>query len=148
MKGFTKTLDGVVIPEWLDVNGHMNVAHYMAAFDAAMFELLERMGIDQAAIAAGSPTLVGSRINIAHRKELLEGDHFEVWSGIVGIGNRAMTVVQRMTSNKAIRATCNILAVPFSLETRCAVAVTPEMQKSARAFVIEGITDPFPDLKV
>lgn len=37
-----------VIPEWIDYNGHMNVAYYVLAFDHATDRLLEEIGIGNA----------------------------------------------------------------------------------------------------
>ena len=36
---------GRVRKEWIDYNGHMNVAYYVLAFDLALDVLYERMGI-------------------------------------------------------------------------------------------------------
>ena len=38
---------GKVIPEWIDVNGHMNVAYYVRAFDLAVDEQWIQLGITQ-----------------------------------------------------------------------------------------------------
>ena len=38
-------LRGKVLPEWIDVNGHMNVAYYVLVFDRAIDVLWERLGI-------------------------------------------------------------------------------------------------------
>ena len=37
--------EGVVLPEWIDVNGHMNVAYYVLAFDLGVDALWEDLGI-------------------------------------------------------------------------------------------------------
>lgn len=36
-----------VQPEWIDYNGHMNVAYYLRAFDLALDGLFERIGLTQ-----------------------------------------------------------------------------------------------------
>jgi acyl-CoA thioester hydrolase len=41
----TRVAEGVVKPEWIDVNGHMNVAYYVLAFDLAVDALWEGFGI-------------------------------------------------------------------------------------------------------
>lgn len=37
-----------VRPEWIDYNGHMNVAYYLLAFDLALDALFDRIGLTQA----------------------------------------------------------------------------------------------------
>jgi len=41
----SRVADGVVKPEWIDANGHMNVAYYVLAFDLAVDALWEAFGI-------------------------------------------------------------------------------------------------------
>ena len=39
---------GVVLPEWIDINGHMNVAYYVLAFDHATDAFFDYIGLDSA----------------------------------------------------------------------------------------------------
>ena len=38
--------ESVVQPEWIDYNGHMNVAFYVLAFDHATDAFLDHIGLD------------------------------------------------------------------------------------------------------
>ena len=40
-----EVLRGDVRDEWIDVNDHMNVASYLAAFDLAVVAFRERLGV-------------------------------------------------------------------------------------------------------
>ena len=40
-KGWLRTHTQTVQPDWIDYNGHMNVAYYTKAFDIAFDEVLE-----------------------------------------------------------------------------------------------------------
>jgi len=140
-------IDGVVFPDWIDINGHMNVAHYMDIFDKSMFNLLARMHINEQSIREGRLTMVASRINMAYRKELLEGDDFQIWAGITGIGGHSMTVSQRLMRGSVAYATCDILAISFSPVERRAVAMEEHVRARAEEFVVDGMKDPFAALK-
>ena len=39
-----RNLEGVVLPEWIDANGHMNLAYYVVLFDQATDLLYDRAG--------------------------------------------------------------------------------------------------------
>ena len=39
---------GKVLPEWIDHNGHMNLAYYVLAFDLATDEFFDGFGLNQA----------------------------------------------------------------------------------------------------
>ena len=143
MKGFVFTGCDVVRPEWVDVNGHMNIAHYTDVFDRAMSRLLAKMGIDRASITAGETTMVASRIHMVYRKEMLEGESFEVWSGIASLNQNSMTITQRIKSGFGIRATCDILAVAFCPVTRRAVCIPDGVHGRAKTCQVPGILDFF-----
>ena len=38
---------GTVLPEWIDYNGHMNVAFYMLAFDQATDAFFDYLGMGE-----------------------------------------------------------------------------------------------------
>ena len=45
-----------VLPEWIDYNGHMNVAYYTLAFDDALDDFLDKIGIGEDYVTAVSYT--------------------------------------------------------------------------------------------
>jgi len=40
-------MEQTIPPEWLDLNGHVNVRHYLALYDAASWPMLAAMGLDE-----------------------------------------------------------------------------------------------------
>ena len=40
--------EGMVPPEWIDANGHMNLAYYVVLFDQATDLLYDELGVGQA----------------------------------------------------------------------------------------------------
>ena len=71
MKGFILTAQGIVSPEWIDRNGHMNITSYMALFDQGTDILFQKFGL-AVSETDSDITMVAGRIYIEHRKELLE----------------------------------------------------------------------------
>ena len=54
---------GNVLPEWIDLNKHMNVAFYVLAFDQAVDALWERFGITwQNEMVTGEPFVITTQI--------------------------------------------------------------------------------------
>jgi acyl-CoA thioester hydrolase len=43
--GLPSVMERVVPPGWLDLNGHVNVRHYLELFDAASWPMLEAFGL-------------------------------------------------------------------------------------------------------
>jgi len=42
-----EVMRGQVLPEWIDINDHMNVAYYLLAFDRAVDVLWSQFGLDE-----------------------------------------------------------------------------------------------------
>ena len=65
-----------VPPEWIDYNGHMNVAYYTLAFDQALDEVLEPIGIGETLARQGKFGPMALQTQIHYLDELLEGTEF------------------------------------------------------------------------
>jgi len=66
-----------VPPEWIDYNGHMNVAYYTMAFDNALDEILEeRLGIGESLAREGRLGPMALQTQIHYLGELVEGTEF------------------------------------------------------------------------
>ena len=42
------TFEGEVLPQWIDANGHLNLAYYVVLFDQATDALYDVVGVGQA----------------------------------------------------------------------------------------------------
>lgn len=68
----------VVKPEWLDENGHMNVANYLRAFDHGGEVFFRDCGIGWDYTREGEGTIFMTNCDLDFRRELLEDDPLEV----------------------------------------------------------------------
>jgi acyl-CoA thioester hydrolase len=72
-----RTRNRRVPPEWIDYNGHMNVAYYTMAFDNALDEILEEsIGIGETLAREGRMGPMALQTQIHYLGELVEGDEF------------------------------------------------------------------------
>ena len=74
-----ETYRSMVHPWECDTVDHFTTAFYFAAFDSANWHLLQRLGLDPAAIAALEPTAGQTRF----MRELRAGDTFHIVSGVL-----------------------------------------------------------------
>lgn len=142
MKGFILTVSGIVPTGWIDRNGHMNVTSYMALFDQGTDILLQKSGL-LASEADSDITVVAGRIFIEHRKELLEGEGWELWSGFAAVHPSFMTLTHRLRGGASLRAVCDIRGAVFSKSTRTAVNLDQERLWQARTLLVPGLADRF-----
>ena len=61
---------GEVLPEWIDVNNHMNVAYYVLAFDKAVDALWEQFGITDDYINVSNSSTFAVESHITWQREL------------------------------------------------------------------------------
>jgi acyl-CoA thioester hydrolase len=87
---------GVVLPEWIDLNGHMNLAYYTVLFDYATDLLFEAIGIGRAyKDASGHGTFVAETHNL-YERELLVGDEVRVATQILGADAKRIHLAHEM----------------------------------------------------
>lgn len=111
---------GTVKPEWIDVNGHMNVAYYVLAFDQAVDSLWTRIGItaDYVAETRGSTFAVES--HVTWQRELRNGDPFVITSQIVAFDQKRIHQFQRLyhAKERYLAATAEWMNLHVDLTTR------------------------------
>jgi acyl-CoA thioester hydrolase len=119
LQGFTVT-EGVVRPEWIDINGHMNVAYYVLAFDKAVDDLWAQFGITDEYIRSGTGTTFAVECHVTYQRELREGDPYRVTSEILAYDEKRIHHFQRMyhAGEKFLSATAEWMALHVDPGTR------------------------------
>ena len=84
-----RDLPGTVVkPEWIDHNGHMNLAYYLLAFDQASDHLTDYLGLTAAYKAAtNSATFVGD-VHVTYKQEVLEGDPLRITGRVIACDSK------------------------------------------------------------
>lgn len=110
----------VVKPEWIDHNGHMNVAYYLLAFDEAVGELFDFFGLTRAHKREHQcATFVGD-FHIRYVRELLEGDPVRITHQLVGCDRKRMHVCQSMYHGESgyLAAQSEVMSLHIDMQTR------------------------------
>ncbi len=70
-----------VRPEWIDYNGHMNVAFYVLAFDYATDAFFDYLGLGHKYFEKANCSTFAVEMNVSYVRELHEGDPiaFRTW---------------------------------------------------------------------
>ncbi|MEH6402569.1 MAG: thioesterase family protein [Sneathiella sp.] len=72
--GFIKINKQNVLPEWIDYNGHMNVAFYVMVFDQSLDELLDLIGLTRAYRKESGCSVFVLETHVTYLQEVKEGD--------------------------------------------------------------------------
>ena len=87
---------GKVLPEWIDINGHMNVAYYILAFDLAVDTLWRQLGITDEYIETTQCSTFAVDCHVTYQAELNEAEPFVVTSQILAYDDKRIHQFQRM----------------------------------------------------
>jgi acyl-CoA thioester hydrolase len=123
----TSIAKGKVKLEWIDVNGHMNVAWYVLIFDLAVDELWAEFGITDEYIKETNGSTFAVECHITYQTELLEDDPYIVTSQILAYDEKRIHHFQRLyhAETQVLAATAEWMNLYIDLGTR-KVSVWPE----------------------
>ena len=113
-----------VRPEWIDYNGHMNVAYYTMAFDHAIDRFLEDvLGVGESFVAAERHGPYALQSHVHYLGELLEGETFDFTCRMVDCDAKRMHLFLEMRkADGSVAATCEQLLMNVNLEARRSAA--------------------------
>ena len=86
----------VILPEWIDYNGHMNVAYYVLVFDRATDDFFDFMGMDAEYRAAGNVSAFTAEMHVNYIREAKEGDEVYVTTQLLGYDAKRFHYFHRM----------------------------------------------------
>src|SRR5579872_5820 len=76
--------EGEVLPQWIDANGHMNLAYYVVLFDGATDALYDVLGVGQAYRDATGNSTFTAETHTLYEREVREGERVHVVPHLLG----------------------------------------------------------------
>ena len=86
----------VVRPEYIDWNGHMNVAYYVLVFDHATDALFDHIGLDEAYRKERDFTTFTLEAQVTYQREVLEGDPLRITTQLLDYDHKRAHYFHRM----------------------------------------------------
>jgi acyl-CoA thioester hydrolase len=124
-----ETSSGVVKPEWIDHNGHMNVAYYLMAFDESIGELFDIIGLTREHKKANNcATFVGD-FHIHYARELLQGDPIRITHQVVDCDPKRIHLCQSMyhAEQGYLAARSELISLHIDMSVRRVAPMAPEI---------------------
>ena len=82
--------------EWLDYNGHLNVAYYVVAFDHACDDFLDHIGLTEAFRARSGGTTFAAEMHITYQREVVDGDPLRFTGHLLGFDEKRIHFILHM----------------------------------------------------
>jgi len=111
---------GRVLPEWIDVNDHMNVAYYVLAFDQGVDALWSRFGITDDHIREYQSSTFAVESHVIYRRELKFDEAFLITAQILAFDEKRIHQFQRLyrADDQCLAATAEWMNLHVDLDTR------------------------------
>jgi acyl-CoA thioester hydrolase len=109
-----------VRPEWIDYNGHMNVAYYVLAFDHATDSLLDHAGLGIAYVRETNRSVFVLEMHVTYEREVRAGDPLAFTTRILDIDAKRVHLIHAMhhAAEGWLAATNELVLMHIDLEAR------------------------------
>ncbi|PIE83719.1 MAG: thioesterase-like protein [Candidatus Contendobacter odensis] len=117
--------NGVVPTEWIDNNGHMNVAYYVLAFDHATDALMSELGMGQDYLDSENCSAFVVESHVNYQRELVAGDPMRITTQLLGFDSKRIHYFHRMyhAEKKFLSATTELIVIHVDMNQRHSVAM-------------------------
>ncbi|HYG91017.1 MAG TPA: thioesterase family protein [Azospirillum sp.] len=119
-----------VRPEWIDYNGHMNVAYYLLAFDHATDAVLDHFGIGKDYAETQSRSMFAVEAHLTYAREVTEGDGLRFASTVLAADAKRLHLFHTMhrAEEGFLAATAEFMLVHVDLADRRTVPFSEEIR--------------------
>ena len=116
-----------VHPDWIDYNGHMNVAYYLLAFDHATDDFFDFLGLDEPYRTTTGNSTFAVEAHVTYQREVGEGDDLRFTTQLLGFDEKRIHFIHHMyhAQEGFLAATAEWLSLHIDLNRR-RVAPFPE----------------------
>ncbi|MBT5562815.1 MAG: thioesterase-like protein [Rhodospirillaceae bacterium] len=126
----------IVDADWVDYNGHMNVAYYVLVFDHAtdaMLELLD-MGADYRERTDSSDFVIES--HVSYLSEVVKEDPLQVTSLLLGFDDKRLHLFHHMyhRQSEQLCATIELMLVHVDMKSRRSAKFPGHVKENLRTF--------------
>ena len=107
-------------PEWIDYNGHMNVAYYVLVFDYATEAFWNYLGIGEEYLKRTGNSTFALESHITYQGEVKLGERVRVASQLLGVDAKRLHYMHRMyhADKGYLASTLECVSLHVSLTTR------------------------------
>ncbi|MBQ0718957.1 MAG: thioesterase family protein [Gammaproteobacteria bacterium] len=85
-----------VDPDWVDYNGHMNLAYYVLAFDKATDNFYDQLGIGLDYRAQEDSSMFTLGINVDYLREVFQGDELRITTQLLELDKKRLRYIHQM----------------------------------------------------
>lgn len=129
--------EAVVRPEWIDSNGHLNLAYYVVVFDLATDALYAALGIGDPYREASGFSCFTAETHTLYEREVHLGDKLLVRAWLLGADTKRLHYFHEMfhADSGERSAAQELLALHIDMAVRRVAPFPPDIQAALRQAV-------------
>jgi acyl-CoA thioester hydrolase len=119
-----------VEPEWIDYNGHMNMAYYHVLFDRAVDEAFEVVGLGPDYVEERNASYFTAETHTVYKRELRVADLVRVTLQLIGFDEKRLHLYEeiRHAGEGWVSATCETLSLHVEMDSKKVAPFPPDIQ--------------------
>lgn len=137
---------GTVGPDFIDVNGHMNIRHYLDHGAIGADVICRRVGIDDAYRAERRMGVFTAEHHIRYFAEMHEGDEFSAHTVVLDRSGRAGHLMSFLLdrTDRRLACTVEIVLVHVGMDTRRPAEFPPDVAAALDEWIDQANHIPWP----
>ncbi len=131
-----------VEPEWVDYNGHMNLAFYVLAFDQATDNFYDQLGIGLDYRETENSSMFTLGINVDYLREVFNGDKLQINTQLLAVDNKRLRYIHLMYQGKEAKpvAVNECLAIHVDMGSRKSLPFPEKTQQRLNSAMVNHQT--------
>jgi acyl-CoA thioester hydrolase len=131
--------EAIVRPEWIDSNGHLNLAYYVVVFDIATDALYAKLGIGDAYREASGFSCFTAETHTLYEREVHLGDRLTVRGWLLGADSKRVHYFHEMfhAESGERSAVQELMALHIDMRIRRVAPFPPDRAEALRQAVAE-----------
>jgi acyl-CoA thioester hydrolase len=136
-----------VEPQWIDYNGHLNMAYYNVLFDRALDELFAMLGMGPDYLAARNASTMTAECHVRYLREIHEGDPVRVHMLVLAADAKRLHTFEelRHAEEDFVSATSENMTLHIDMTARRVAPFPPDIAERVRAVMTAQLSVPRPD---
>jgi acyl-CoA thioester hydrolase len=122
-------------PNWIDYNGHLNMAYYHVLFDNALGEALALVGLGEDYVHARGSSFFTGEVHVVYKRELHVEDPVRVRLQLVDFDRKRLHIFLELchASDGWVSATCELISLHVNLASKKVVPFPADILANLKA---------------
>jgi acyl-CoA thioester hydrolase len=122
-------------PQWIDYNGHLNMAYYNVLFDRSLDQFFDMLGVGQKYLKARNKSTMTAECHVRYLREVHQGDPVQVHVLLLAADEKRMHIFEelRHASEGWVSATSECMSLHIDMEVRKVAPYPPDIAARIQA---------------